>query len=115
MVPLRLQQEWDAWRWAAWEPVSLVDAFWGPVNPSLDLQVLFLQFKDRFFWRHLEAMEVKCAHQPRDRRHITVYHTFHDEVGEHPGHWWRCNGPCCTNSPTLWLCEACYQQGTLCP
>ncbi|XP_058058803.1 uncharacterized protein LOC131209697 [Anopheles bellator] len=26
--------------------------------------------------------------------HITVYHTFHDEVNIYKTHWWKCNGPC---------------------
>ncbi|KAK9508065.1 hypothetical protein O3M35_007808 [Rhynocoris fuscipes] len=26
--------------------------------------------------------------------HITVYHSFHDEVRHYKTHWWRCNGPC---------------------
>ncbi|KAK3914691.1 SprT-like domain-containing protein Spartan [Frankliniella fusca] len=26
--------------------------------------------------------------------HISVYHTFHDEVRLYQQHWWRCNGPC---------------------
>lgn len=26
--------------------------------------------------------------------HISVYHSFHDEVKLYQQHWWRCNGPC---------------------
>ena len=59
VVALPLQKEWDTWRGASWEPVWWVDASWELVSPTLDLQALFLQFKDRFFWRHLEAVDVK--------------------------------------------------------
>ncbi|XP_049547534.1 DNA-dependent metalloprotease SPRTN-like [Anopheles darlingi] len=31
--------------------------------------------------------------------HITVYHTFHDEVNVYKTHWWRCNGPCQQKQP----------------
>ncbi|XP_051024506.1 DNA-dependent metalloprotease SPRTN [Acomys russatus] len=64
MVALRLQEEWDvqvALRAAAREPVSLVDASWELVDPTPDLQALFLQFNDRFFWGQLEAVEVKWS------------------------------------------------------
>lgn len=64
VVALRLQEEWDvqaARRAAAREPVSLVDASWELVDPTPDLQALFLQFNDRFFWGQLEAVEVKWS------------------------------------------------------
>lgn len=31
--------------------------------------------------------------------HISVYHTFHDEVRHYQKHVWRCNGPCSQRSP----------------
>uniref|UniRef100_A0A182FQ76 Protein with SprT-like domain at the N terminus n=1 Tax=Anopheles albimanus TaxID=7167 RepID=A0A182FQ76_ANOAL len=31
--------------------------------------------------------------------HITVYHSFHDEVNVYKTHWWRCNGPCQQRQP----------------
>ncbi|CAO2609389.1 DNA-dependent metalloprotease SPRTN [Lemmus lemmus] len=65
VVALRLQQEWDVQvarrAAAAREPVSLVDASWELVDPTPDLQALFLQFNDRFFWGQLEAVEVKWS------------------------------------------------------
>ncbi|XP_005064743.1 DNA-dependent metalloprotease SPRTN [Mesocricetus auratus] len=64
VVALRLQEEWDvqvARRAAARESVSLVDASWELVDPTPDLQALFLQFNDRFFWGQLEAVEVKWS------------------------------------------------------
>ncbi|XP_028745653.1 sprT-like domain-containing protein Spartan isoform X1 [Peromyscus leucopus] len=60
VVALRLQEEWDV-RAAAREPVSLVDSSWELVDPTPDLQALFLQFNDRFFWGQLEAVEVKWS------------------------------------------------------
>lgn len=63
-VALRLQEEWDAraaQRSAAREPPSLVDASWELVDPTPDLQGLFMQFNDRFFWGRLEAVEVKWS------------------------------------------------------
>lgn len=51
VVTLPMQQEWDALHTAAWEPVSLVEVSWELMNPIRDLQALFSQFKDRFFWR----------------------------------------------------------------
>ncbi|CAH7042045.1 DNA-dependent metalloprotease SPRTN [Phodopus roborovskii] len=64
VVALRLQEEWDvqvARRAAARESLSLVDASWELVDPTPDLQALFLQFNDRFFWGQLEAVEVKWS------------------------------------------------------
>ncbi|XP_021076175.1 sprT-like domain-containing protein Spartan [Mus pahari] len=65
VVALRLQEEWDVQvarrAAAAREPVSLVDASWELVDPTPDLQALFLQFNDRFFWGQLEAVEVKWS------------------------------------------------------
>ncbi|XP_048223412.1 LOW QUALITY PROTEIN: DNA-dependent metalloprotease SPRTN [Perognathus longimembris pacificus] len=64
VVALRLQREWDAraaQREAAREPPSLVDASWELVDPTPDLQALFVQFNDRFFWGRLEAVEVKWS------------------------------------------------------
>ncbi|XP_042541982.1 DNA-dependent metalloprotease SPRTN isoform X2 [Dipodomys spectabilis] len=73
VVALRLQREWDAraaqreWdaraaqREAAREPPSLVDASWELADPTPDLQALFVQFNDRFFWGQLEAVEVKWS------------------------------------------------------
>ncbi|CAG7822028.1 unnamed protein product, partial [Allacma fusca] len=26
--------------------------------------------------------------------HITIYHSFHDEVNHYKTHWWKCDGPC---------------------
>ncbi|KAM4828759.1 DNA-dependent metalloprotease SPRTN [Thomomys bottae] len=63
-LALRLQREWDARaarREAAREPPSLVDASWELVDPTPDLQALFVQFNDRFFWGQLEAVEVKWS------------------------------------------------------
>ncbi|KAL1784907.1 sprT-like domain-containing protein Spartan [Sigmodon hispidus] len=65
VVALRLQEEWDVQvarrAAAAREPLSLVDASWELVDPTPDLQALFLQFNDRFFWGQLEAVEVKWS------------------------------------------------------
>ncbi|MEJ1284285.1 SprT-like N-terminal domain [Cricetulus griseus] len=130
VVALRLQEEWDvqvARRAAARESVSLVDASWELVDPTPDLQALFLQFNDRFFWGQLEAVEVKwsvrmtlcagiCTYEGRGgmcsirlsepllklrprKDLVEVYHTFHDEVDEYRRHWWRCNGPCQHKQP----------------
>ncbi|XP_010620244.1 sprT-like domain-containing protein Spartan isoform X2 [Fukomys damarensis] len=63
MVALRLQEEWDARaaKRAAQETLSLVDASWELVDPTPDLQGLFVQFNDNFFWGRLEAVEVKWS------------------------------------------------------
>uniref|UniRef100_A0A2K6EMT3 DNA-dependent metalloprotease SPRTN n=2 Tax=Propithecus coquereli TaxID=379532 RepID=A0A2K6EMT3_PROCO len=64
VLALRLQEEWNlqvAERDGAQEPLSLVDASWELVDPTPDLQALFLQFNDRFFWGQLEAVEVKWS------------------------------------------------------
>lgn len=45
----------------AQKPLSLVDASWELVDPTPDLQALFVQFNDRFFWGQLEAVEVKWS------------------------------------------------------
>ncbi|XP_037366323.1 DNA-dependent metalloprotease SPRTN [Talpa occidentalis] len=61
---LRLQEEWDmqmSERALAQEPLSLVDASWELVDPTPDLQALFMQFNDQFFWGQLEAVEVKWS------------------------------------------------------
>ncbi|XP_065199728.1 DNA-dependent metalloprotease dvc-1 [Planococcus citri] len=31
--------------------------------------------------------------------HITVYHSFHEEVKHYKTHWWKCNGPCQHKAP----------------
>ncbi|XP_008568080.1 PREDICTED: sprT-like domain-containing protein Spartan isoform X1 [Galeopterus variegatus] len=65
VLALRLQEEWD--RQAAERdrapppPPSLVDASWELVDPTPDLQALFVQFDDRFFWGQLGAVEVKWS------------------------------------------------------
>ncbi|XP_039706264.1 DNA-dependent metalloprotease SPRTN isoform X1 [Pteropus medius] len=64
VLALRLQEEWNlqvSGRAAAQEPLSLVDASWELVDPTPDLQALFVQFNDRFFWGQLEAVEVKWS------------------------------------------------------
>lgn len=64
MLALRLQEEWDLQRSErdrAQAPLSLVDASWELVDPTPDLQALFVQFNDRFFWGQLEAVEVKWS------------------------------------------------------
>ncbi|XP_005405028.1 PREDICTED: sprT-like domain-containing protein Spartan isoform X2 [Chinchilla lanigera] len=63
IVALRLQEEWDARaaKRAARETLSLVDASWELVDPTPDLQALFMQFNDSFFWGRLEAVEVKWS------------------------------------------------------
>ncbi|XP_037676837.1 sprT-like domain-containing protein Spartan isoform X2 [Choloepus didactylus] len=130
VLALQLQEEWDlqiAGRDKAPQPLSLVDASWELVDPTPDLQALFVQFNDRFFWGQLEAVEVKwsmrmtlcagvCSYEGsggmcsirlsepllklRPRKDlIEVYHTFHDEVDEYRRHWWRCNGPCQYRKP----------------
>nr|XP_020032225.1 sprT-like domain-containing protein Spartan isoform X2 [Castor canadensis] len=130
VVALRLQEEWDAraaQREAAREPLSLVDASWELVDPTPDLQALFVQFNDRFFWGQLEAVEVKwsvrmtlcagiCIYEGRGgmcsirlsepllklrprKDLVEIYHTFHDEVDEYRRHWWRCSGPCQHRQP----------------
>jgi hypothetical protein len=35
--------------------------------------------------------------------HITVYHTFHDEVDSYRTHIWKCNGPCQSQPPYFGL------------
>ncbi|XP_074241427.1 DNA-dependent metalloprotease SPRTN isoform X2 [Saimiri boliviensis] len=125
MLALRLQEEWNLQvteHDQAQEPLSLVDASWELVDPTPDLQALFVQFNDQFFWGQLGAVEVKwsvrmtlcagiCSYEGkggmcsirlsepllklRPRKDLVeVYHTFHDEVDEYRRHWWRCNGPC---------------------
>ncbi|XP_022379402.1 sprT-like domain-containing protein Spartan [Enhydra lutris kenyoni] len=64
VLALRLQEEWDLQRSErdrAQAPLSLVDASWELVDPTPDLQALFVQFNDRFFWGQLEAVEVKWS------------------------------------------------------
>uniref|UniRef100_A0A8D0LLX7 DNA-dependent metalloprotease SPRTN n=1 Tax=Sus scrofa TaxID=9823 RepID=A0A8D0LLX7_PIG len=64
VLALRLQEEWNlqvSERNPAQEPLSLVDASWELVDPTPDLQALFVQFNDRFFWGKLEAVEVKWS------------------------------------------------------
>lgn len=64
VLALQLQEEWNlqvAERDGAQEPLSLVDASWELVDPTPDLQALFVQFNDRFFWGQLEAVEVKWS------------------------------------------------------
>ncbi|XP_069854246.1 DNA-dependent metalloprotease SPRTN isoform X2 [Dipodomys merriami] len=130
VVALRLQREWDAraaQREAAREPPSLVDASWELADPTPDLQALFVQFNDRFFWGQLEAVEVKwsarmtlcagiCLYEGRGgmcsirlsepllklrprKDLVEIYHSFHDEVEEYRRHWWRCDGPCQYRQP----------------
>ncbi|XP_066239223.1 DNA-dependent metalloprotease SPRTN isoform X1 [Saccopteryx leptura] len=173
LLALRLQEEWNlpvSERPQAQEPLSLVDESWELVDPTPDLQALFMQFNDRFFWGQLEAVEVKwsrrmtlcagictyegkggmcsirlsepllklrprkdlvetllhemihaylfvtnndkdreghgpefCKHMHRINHltgaHITIYHTFHDEVDEYRQHWWRCDGSCQFRKP----------------
>uniref|UniRef100_A0A8C6BTV6 SprT-like N-terminal domain n=1 Tax=Monodon monoceros TaxID=40151 RepID=A0A8C6BTV6_MONMO len=130
VLALRLQEEWNlqvSERDPAQEPLSLVDASWELVDPTPDLQALFMLFNDRFFWGHLEAVEVKwsmrmtlcagiCSYEGRGgmcsirlsepllklrprKDLVEVYHTFHDEVDEYRRHWWRCNGPCQHKKP----------------
>lgn len=57
LLALRLQEEWGCDP----EPASLVDASWELVDPTPDLQALFVQFNDQFFWGRLEAVEVKWS------------------------------------------------------
>ncbi|XP_057591482.1 DNA-dependent metalloprotease SPRTN isoform X1 [Hippopotamus amphibius kiboko] len=64
ILALRLQEEWNLQVSEcdpAQEPPSLVDASWELVDPTPDLQALFVQFNDRFFWGQLEAVEVKWS------------------------------------------------------
>ncbi|KAF5922040.1 DNA-dependent metalloprotease SPRTN [Diceros bicornis minor] len=64
VLALRLQEEWNlevSECDQAQEPLSLVDASWELVDPTPDLQALFVQFNDRFFWGQLEAVEVKWS------------------------------------------------------
>ncbi|KAH9865668.1 hypothetical protein J1614_009254 [Plenodomus biglobosus] len=35
--------------------------------------------------------------------HVTIYHTFHDEVESYRTHVWQCNGPCKTQPPYFGL------------
>nr|XP_030695406.1 sprT-like domain-containing protein Spartan isoform X2 [Globicephala melas] len=130
VLALQLQEEWNLQvleRDPAQEPLSLVDASWELVDPTPDIQALFMLFNDRFFWGHLEAVEVKwsmrmtlcagiCSYEGRGgmcsirlsepllklrprKDLVEVYHTFHDEVDEYRRHWWRCNGPCQHKKP----------------
>ncbi|KAM5300652.1 DNA-dependent metalloprotease SPRTN [Glossophaga mutica] len=64
VLALRLQEEWNlpvSKLSQAQEPLSLVDESWELVDPTPDLQALFVQFNDRFFWGQLEAVEVKWS------------------------------------------------------
>ncbi|XP_069428386.1 DNA-dependent metalloprotease SPRTN isoform X5 [Ovis canadensis] len=64
VLALQLQEEWNlqvSEREPAQEPLSLVDASWELVDPTPDLQALFVLFNDRFFWGQLEAVEVKWS------------------------------------------------------
>lgn len=69
VLALRLQDEWNLMTereraleaLEAQEPLSLVDETWELVDPTPDLQALFVQFNDRFFWGQLEAVEVKWS------------------------------------------------------
>lgn len=63
VLAIRLQDEWNLMseRERAQAPLSLVDASWELVDPTPDLQALFVQFNDQFFWGHLEAVEVKWS------------------------------------------------------
>ncbi|TEA40951.1 hypothetical protein DBR06_SOUSAS20710005 [Sousa chinensis] len=64
VLALQLQEEWNLQvleRDPAQEPLSLVDASWELVDPTPDIQALFMLFNDRFFWGHLEAVEVKWS------------------------------------------------------
>lgn len=66
VLALRLQDEWNLMSereraQEAQEPLSLVDETWELVDPTPDLQALFVQFNDRFFWGQLEAVEVKWS------------------------------------------------------
>lgn len=65
VLALRLQEEWNLpvpkLSQAPQEPLSLVDESWELVDPTPDLQALFVQFNDRFFWGQLEAVEVKWS------------------------------------------------------
>ncbi|XP_071508417.1 uncharacterized protein [Diadema antillarum] len=44
-----------------------------------------------------------CKHMTRINKatgtHISIYHTFHDEVDSYRQHWWRCDGPCRQRKP----------------
>ncbi|XP_040098686.1 DNA-dependent metalloprotease SPRTN isoform X2 [Oryx dammah] len=130
VLALQLQEEWNlqvSGHEPAQEPLSLVDASWELVDPTPDLQALFVLFNDRFFWGQLEAVEVKwsvrmtlcagiCSYEGRGgmcsirlsepllklrprKDLVEVYHTFHEEVDEYRRHWWRCNGPCQNSKP----------------
>ncbi|XP_066092191.1 DNA-dependent metalloprotease SPRTN isoform X2 [Saccopteryx bilineata] len=130
LLALRLQEEWNlpvSEGPQAQEPLSLVDESWELVDPTPDLQALFMQFNDRFFWGQLEAVEVKwsrrmtlcagiCTYEGkggmcsirlsepllklRPRKDLVeIYHTFHDEVDEYRQHWWRCDGSCQFRKP----------------
>lgn len=60
----QLQEEWNlqvATRHHPQQPLSVVDASWELVDPTPDLQALFMQFNDHFFWGQLEAVEVKWS------------------------------------------------------
>ena len=64
VLALQLQEEWNlqvSEREPAQEPLSLVDASWELVDPTPDIQALFVLFNDRFFWGQLEAVEVKWS------------------------------------------------------
>ncbi|XP_036916135.1 DNA-dependent metalloprotease SPRTN [Sturnira hondurensis] len=64
VLALQLQEEWNlpvSKLSQAQEPLSLVDESWELVDPTPDLQALFVQFNDRFFWGQLEAVEVKWS------------------------------------------------------
>ncbi|XP_059963741.1 DNA-dependent metalloprotease SPRTN isoform X2 [Mesoplodon densirostris] len=129
-LALRLQEEWDlqvSERDPAQEPLSLVDAAWELLDPTPDLQALFVQFNDRFFWGLLGAVEVKwstrmtlsagiCTYEGRGgmcsirlsepllklrprKDLVEEHHTFYEEVNEYRQHWWRCNGPCQHKQP----------------
>ncbi|KAM5206415.1 DNA-dependent metalloprotease SPRTN isoform 2-T2 [Hipposideros larvatus] len=130
LLALRLHEEWNLQapeHGQVQEPPSLVDASWELVDPTPDIQALFMLFNDRFFWGQLEAVEVKwsvrmtmcaglCSYEGkggmcsirlsvpllklRPRKDLVeVYHSFHNEVDEYRRHWWRCDGPCQSKKP----------------
>lgn len=64
LLALRLHEEWNLQapeHSQVQETPSLVDASWELVDPTPDIQALFMLFNDRFFWGQLEAVEVKWS------------------------------------------------------
>ena len=52
--------------------MSVVDPKWETVDPNPDVQALFLQFNDTYFWGKLLCIEVKWS--PRMTLYVQFFH-----------------------------------------